>query len=123
MAALRKVRKLPKDTSFEVKRKAPKTFVTTSGLLLVRQRPPTANGVCFAAIEDENGFVDMILLRQEYEKFREIFLYNCFLIVSGVVERDGHSVSLIVKNLKPLFTADEEENKTSLKIEPTQYFW
>lgn len=123
MAALRKVKKLPRDTSYEVKRKAPKTFVTTSGLLLVRQRPPTANGVCFAAIEDENGFIDMILFRQEFEKFRDIFLYNCFLIVSGVVEREGHSVSLIVKNLKPLFTVAEEESKTSLKIEPTQYFW
>lgn len=123
MAALRKAKKLPRETSFDVKRKPPKSFVTTSGLLLVRQKPPTANGVCFGAIEDEHGFVDLILFKQEFEKFREVFLYNCFLIVSGIVERDGHSVSLIVKNIKPVFTVMDSEAEATLTIEPTQYFW
>jgi len=118
MVPLRKMLKLPRLTTFEAKRVKPRTYVRTSGLLLVRQKPPTANGVCFAAIEDEHGFLDMVLFQKEFAKFEEVFLHHCFLQVGGYIERDGHSVSLIVKDIQPVFKEDE-----GLVIEPTQYFW
>lgn len=119
MAALRKVQKLPPLTTAGAKRRPPRTTVRTAGLILVRQKPPTANGVCFSVIEDEHGFLDLVLFKREFEKYKEIFLYQCFLIVTGTIERDGHSVSLIVKKLEPLW----QPNAAPLTIEPTQYFW
>ncbi len=118
MSALRKIRKLPFLTTHEAKRKPPRTNVRTAGLILVRQKPPTANGVCFSVIEDEHGFLDLVLFKKEFEKYKELFLHQCFLIVSGTIERDGHSVSLIVKRLEPLWKSEDP-----LTIEPTQYFW
>jgi DNA polymerase III alpha subunit len=122
MAALRKEMKLPRITTFEAKRSPPKTFIKTAGLLLVRQKPPTANGVCFAAIEDEHGFLDLVLFQDSYQRNREVFLNNCFLIVGGSIERDGHSVSMIVKTVEPIWT-QESIQTSGLMIEPTQYFW
>jgi error-prone DNA polymerase len=122
MEALRKIKNLPKATIFNAKRLPPGSFVTTSGLLLVRQRPPTANGVTFGAIEDEHGFLDFTLFKDEFEKFKDVFLNNCFLILSGVIQRDGHSINMLVKNIKPVWPSEALDTK-SLVIEPTQYFW
>lgn len=120
MVPLRKMKKLNTLTTFEAKRTKPKTFVRSAGLILVRQKPPTANGTCFSAIEDEHGFLDMVLFPKMYEKHKKVFLNHCFLIVGGFIERDGHTVTLKVTEMEPIFDVSHDE---SLMIEPTQYFW
>ncbi|MES3036712.1 MAG: error-prone DNA polymerase [Bdellovibrionota bacterium] len=120
MKAVRQVKNLPKHTTASSKLVKPGSTVTVSGLLLVRQKPPTANGVCFGAIEDETGFLDITLFPKEYEKFREVFLHNCFLILTGTMQRDRNSYNLLVKNMKPVWKTEETEG---LVIEPAQYFW
>ena len=121
MQGLRSLYRLPKTTTRDAKNSPPKTFIKTSGLLLVRQKPPTANGVCFGAIEDEYGFLDLVLFQDSFEKNKEAFLYNCFMIVSGYIERDGHSVSMIVKKVEGVWKNTLPESQ--LVIEPTQYFY
>lgn len=108
MQALRQIISLPPMTSFEVKRSPPKSRIKTAGLLLVRQKPPTANGVCFSAIEDENGILDLVLFPKVYEKYKDLFLNENFLIVTGHVERDGHSVSILVKSLERVWMKDKD---------------
>ncbi len=120
--ALRKIRALPPMTVFEVKRSKPKTKIEVAGLLLVRQKPPTANGVCFAAIEDEHGILDLVIFKKEYEKYKDIFLHESFLIICGIVERDGHSVSVVVKNIKSVWRSDVEATSNQI-TKPQQYFW
>lgn len=61
--------------------------VKIAGLLLLRQRPPTAKGVVFATLEDEYGFVDLILHKYVFDKHRDVFLQNCFLVVTGKVQK------------------------------------
>ena len=121
MAALRQIRKLPEMTTFQARRKPPGSQITTSGLLLVRQRPPTAKGVCFATIEDEFGFLDLVFFRQKFAELKEVFLHHCFLVVEGRIEREGHSVSLIVEQVAPIFADGGDEQ--ALTIDPRQYFW
>ncbi len=38
-----------------------KAFVKVAGLVLVRQRPGTAAGICFMTIEDETGFANVVI--------------------------------------------------------------
>ena len=38
-------------------------FVKVAGLVLVRQRPGTAGGICFMTIEDETGFANLVFLK------------------------------------------------------------
>ncbi|MSR84602.1 MAG: DNA polymerase III subunit alpha [Candidatus Latescibacteria bacterium] len=121
MAELRKIRKLPEVTTFYAKRKPPGTTLTVSGLLLVRQRPPTAKGVCFATLEDEHGFLDLVLFANKFEELKEVFLHHSFLIAEGRIERDGHSVSLIVDQVAPIFAESGDEQAPT--IDPRQYFW
>ena len=44
--------------------------VTVAGLVLVRQRPGTANGVIFLTLEDETGTCNVVVWRKVYERFR-----------------------------------------------------
>ena len=97
MAALRKSMDLPPITCRDARNSASGKYIKTAGLLLVHQRPPTAKGVCFSTMEDETGFLDMVFFPKEFEKFKAIFLNEAFLIVGGVIERDGNSASLMVK--------------------------
>ncbi len=83
--------------------------VWVSGLVIVRQRPHTAKGVCFATLEDEQGFFDLIFHEPVYEKYRGIFRSTAFLRVYGEVQRDpkdpkATAMSLLVSRVEPLFT-------------------
>src|ERR1700693_1949117 len=121
MEGLRQRVSLPKMTTRQAKRSPPNTRLTIAGLLLIRQRPSTANGVTFGTLEDEHGFLDMILWPDVSEKFKETFLYNCFLVISGKIQRDGQSVSLLVQSMRPLWN-DSQKREASFVIEPHQYF-
>ncbi len=96
--------------------------VAVGGLTLVRQKPPTAKGTVFATIEDEFGFVDLILHADVYKKFREIFLNHCFINVTGTLQKDGNTVSVLVKKVSPIWNT-KNLDETPLPLEPTQYFY
>ena len=121
MAELRKIRKLPEMTTFYAKRKPPGSTLSVAGLLTVRQRPPTAKGVCFATMEDEYGFLDLVLFANKFEELKEVFLHHSFLVAEGRIERDGHSVSLIVDQIAPIFAESGDEQVPT--INPRWYFW
>jgi len=121
MAALRREKRLPPNKVATVKELKHGTWTTISGLTLVRQRPPTAGGVCFGALEDETGILDFTLFEKEYEKFKEVFLSNSFITISGVLQRDRNSVNLLVKKLSAVFEQASENRE--LGIKPDQYFW
>jgi error-prone DNA polymerase len=42
------------------------------GMVICRQRPGTAGGVTFFTLEDETGFVNVVVWRQVFEKYRLI---------------------------------------------------
>ena len=50
------------------------TRVTVSGLVIIRQRPGTANGVIFMTIEDETAIANVIVWPKMFERFRPIVL-------------------------------------------------
>jgi len=119
MMALRKMLRVPKLNTQTAKALPNGSHLTVSGLILVRQKPPTAKNMTFSTLEDEFGFLDMAIAPDVYEKVKEVFLENCFLEVRGKMQRDAKSFSLWVLELRPLW----RENETpELFIEPTQYF-
>ncbi|OFZ19680.1 MAG: hypothetical protein A2X94_16620 [Bdellovibrionales bacterium GWB1_55_8] len=104
LAAIRKTagRKFPPTTTTHIKRTPAGRGVRIAGLIIARQRPQTAKGVVFATLEDEEGFVDLMLHKQVVEKFSDIFLNDPFLVVSGRVERDRGAVNVIVRRVESL---------------------
>ncbi|MFL1341185.1 OB-fold nucleic acid binding domain-containing protein [Acinetobacter baumannii] len=69
------------------------------GLVTVRQRPGTANGVLFMTLEDETGQVNVILWPGLLEKFRKEALGAALLAVYGVWQAEGKVRHLIASNL------------------------
>ena len=67
-----------------------KAPVRVAGLVLVRQRPPTANGTVFMSLEDETGLMNLIIWARTWEKYRKIARDSVALYVEGRIERaDG----------------------------------
>jgi len=63
------------------------TKVSAAGLVTCRQRPGTASGVVFVTMEDEHGFMNLVLWSKVFEKFHHIATTARLLIVHGRIER------------------------------------
>jgi error-prone DNA polymerase len=61
-----------------------------AGLVICRQRPGTASGVVFLTLEDEAGFVNVVVWAKVYEQFRVLVKTASFLGVTGRLQvQDG----------------------------------
>ena len=73
---------------------------SVAGLVLVRQRPGTASGVIFMTLEDESGIANLIVWPGRFEEFRRVVLTASLLLATGIVQREGLVVHLIVEKLE-----------------------
>jgi len=76
--------------------------VKVSGLVLVRQRPGTAGGICFMTIEDETGYANLVIFESLFEKFRKEILQSKLIMVEGKVQIDGEVIHVIAQKLYDL---------------------
>ncbi len=112
MTAMRaQLPQLPKLTTAQARQSPNGRVVTFAGLAIVRQRPPTAAGTVFATLEDEDGFLDLILHGDVYKKYQELFATQSFLIARGLIQRDGYSVSMLVRSLRPFWKDEVDESQ------------
>ena len=63
------------------------TFVAVSGLVLIRQRPGSANGVVFATIEDESGIMNVVIWPDVSAAYRAALLGSRLLRAEGHIQR------------------------------------
>jgi error-prone DNA polymerase len=89
--------------------------VKVSGLILVRQRPGTASGICFITIEDETGCANLVVFADLFEKYRKEILQSRLLMVEGKLQKEGEVIHVIVQRcynltglLRQLTAAKEE---------------
>ena len=73
-------------------------LVKVAGLVLVRQRPGTAKGICFMTIEDETGFANLVIFPDLFAKFRKEVLLSKLIMVEGRVQIEGEVIHVIVKS-------------------------
>ncbi|MEO6232698.1 MAG: error-prone DNA polymerase [Ferruginibacter sp.] len=72
-------------------------FVKVAGLVLVRQRPGTAKGICFMTIEDETGYANLVIFEKLFEEFRKEILQSRLIMVEGTLQIEGEVIHVIVK--------------------------
>jgi error-prone DNA polymerase len=75
-----------------------KKLIKTAGLILIRQRPGTAKGVCFITLEDETGTTNLVVFPKLFDKYRKEILHARLLMVEGVVEQT-QVTHIIVKRI------------------------
>ncbi len=69
------------------------------GLITMRQRPMTANGTIFLTLEDETGYVNVVVWQRLWQRRRNIILNTSLIAVDGVMESDGEVYHLIARQV------------------------
>lgn len=72
-------------------------MVKVAGLVLVRQRPGTASGICFITIEDETGTSNLVVFQKLFDQYRKEIIGARLLMVEGRLQIEGEVVHVIVK--------------------------
>ncbi|ATL48994.1 error-prone DNA polymerase [Chitinophaga caeni] len=96
------------------------TMVKVAGLVLVRQRPATATGVCFITIEDETGTSNLVIFQKLFDKYRKEIVRSTLLMVEGKLQRAGEVTHVIVKSCHDLSGLLSELNIPTLAIPDVQ---
>jgi len=73
--------------------------VDYAGVVICRQRPGTAKGVIFMTLEDETGFVNLILWQNIYEKFRIPAKTLSFMGITGTLQAEANVVHIVVESI------------------------
>jgi error-prone DNA polymerase len=82
--------------------------VKVAGVVTCRQQPATASGVVFITLEDETGFLNLVLWKTVYEQYRLPARHAAIMLARGTIERQGRPPGVREANLPPL-TDDEAE--------------
>jgi len=75
-------------------------FVHTAGLVITRQRPGSANGVIFVTLEDETGYINLIVWESVAVRQRRVLLDSALLRVSGHIQRQGDVLHVVATHLE-----------------------
>lgn len=91
-------------SSQDLAAQAERRLVQVAGLVICRQMPPTASGVLFITLEDENGFTNLVVWKKVFEAYRETLLTQSFLRCEGRIQKSKGSkvVHLVVEKAFPL---------------------
>ena len=73
--------------------------VHAAGLVITRQRPSSASGVIFVTIEDETGYLNLVVWQRVAERQRRILLGATLLGVRGDVQKEGAVVHIVARQL------------------------
>jgi error-prone DNA polymerase len=72
-------------------------FVKVAGLILVRQRPGTASGICFITIEDETGTANLVVFKNLFDQYRKEIIQSRLLMVEGKLQKEGEVIHVVVQ--------------------------
>ena len=70
-----------------------------AGIVLIRQRPGSANGVVFITIEDETGIANLIVWPAILERFRRAALGATLLRCTGKLQREQSVIHVVAERL------------------------
>jgi len=77
-------------------------LIRTAGIVTCRQRPATASGVIFVTLEDETGYVNLIVWNDLADSQRRELLGSKLLGVHGEVQRQGRVVHVLARKLEDM---------------------
>ena len=77
-------------------------WIRAAGIVTCRQRPATASGVIFVTLEDESGYVNVIVWNDLADRQRRELLASRLLAVDGEVQSEGRVVHVLARRLEDL---------------------
>ena len=76
--------------------------IAVAGLVLVRQRPGSAKGVCFLTLEDEAGIINVVVWPKVMERYRRIVMAARLMRVQGRMQSGNGVIHLVAEHLDDL---------------------
>jgi error-prone DNA polymerase len=73
-----------------------------AGMIVCRQRPPTARGFMFLTLEDEHGLMNVIVRPGVYERDRRTINGEGLVLVAGAVQHQQGVLNLLAQQVQPL---------------------
>jgi error-prone DNA polymerase len=73
--------------------------VQYAGLVICRQRPGTAGGVVFMTLEDETGFVNVVVWESVFKRYSVLAKTVSFLGITGTLQVEDGVVHLVAEKL------------------------
>ena len=89
-------------SSIEVKSAENYQIATVAGVVIIRQRPATARGFLFITLEDEFGFINIVVKPKMLEKYLPVVVRSSVILVRGLVEREHGVINVIGQHFIPL---------------------
>jgi error-prone DNA polymerase len=83
------------------------------GMVICRQRPGTASGVTFFTLEDETGFVNVVVWKQVFDRYALIAKTAALLGVRGEIQKADGVTHVIARSLWTPDVALEEPTRRS----------
>ncbi|MEZ5748627.1 MAG: error-prone DNA polymerase [Caenibius sp.] len=77
-----------------------RSMVSVAGVVLIRQRPGSAKGVCFITLEDETGVVNLVVWPDMMARYRKVVMGARLIEVRGRVEYDDEVLHVIAAHLE-----------------------
>ena len=72
------------------------SWVRIAGLILVRQRPGTASGICFLTLEDETGIANVVVFKKLFDQYRRQIVGSKLLTIEGKIQKEGQVIHVIM---------------------------
>lgn len=73
--------------------------VKVAGLVLMRQRPSTANGITFVTLEDETGVANLVVFPSVWQHFRQTARFATVMMATGRLQREGDVIHVVCERL------------------------
>ena len=74
--------------------------ISLAGIVLIRQRPGSAKGVCFITLEDEEGVANLVVWPKVMETYRATIMGARLMMVRGKVQRDADIIHVVAHHLE-----------------------
>ena len=78
------------------------SWVKIAGLVIVRQRPGTAKGMCFITLEDETGTANAAVRPDVFEVYRSVIHTATLLLIEGPLQQVDGVIHVLARRLRPL---------------------
>jgi len=99
-------------TAAQIKAGQPNSVIKVGGVITNRQRPGTASGMLFMTLEDETGMINLVVRPQTFKRQRRNIMEHNMLEVTGRIQRDGASVSVLCFRFAPMRLAPQLQTKS-----------
>ncbi|MGB7407389.1 MAG: OB-fold nucleic acid binding domain-containing protein, partial [Pontixanthobacter sp.] len=73
--------------------------VKVSGIVLIRQKPGSAKGVCFITLEDEGGVINLVIWPDVMERYRKVIMGARMMEVHGRMQKDDDVIHVVANHL------------------------